>query len=462
MASEIRPIDEDGMSRFLHKLWNDKRGNALIIIGASLPLLVGAAGLATDTIQWSLWKRQLQRAADSAAIAGVYTRIGTDTETAVKSAVTTDLAINHHTGIALSTGFPKVALPADDGAKKKQVKVTLEISKALPFSSMFMAAAPAIHATATAASVPGGSQYCIIGLDPSVAVTGVEISGSAYVDLGDCSLIANSTNPTKAASNGASSGGGKGSTVKAASLAAAGGVQYSSSWDVKDYDPNSPAASDPFKDVEKPKSGDCTPDKTITNMDKNSSYPMDRTVGPDKDIAGQTVCITGPVTIKGALKLQTGVTYIVNGGDLTMNATGSSLTCVKCTIAMTNFTNPAATGNIKLTGGTIDISAQTSGNYKGIALYQDPRATDSGSKTQNQINGNNGQSITGAIYIPNQSVLYNGGGSYSGVGTEEGACMMLIGKRVEFGGNSKIKALDKCTGAGLPGPEAGQRVRLVA
>jgi Flp pilus assembly protein TadG len=452
------------MLKAFKKLWNDERGNALIIIGAALPLLVGSAGLATDTIQWSLWKRELQRAADSAAIAGVYTRINTDTETAVNSAVTTDLAINNHTNIALSTGYPKIVRPADDGNKKKQVKVTLEVSKSLPFSSLFMDAAPPIQATATAASVPGGSQYCVIGLDPSVAVTGVEISGSAYVDIGNCSLIANSTNPTKAAANGASANGGQGSTVKAASLAAAGGVQYSSSWTVADYDPNSPAADDPFKDVVKPKSSDCT--KTITDMDKNPSYPMDRsstgTVAANKDVAGDVVCITGAVTIKGALKLQTGVTYIIDGGDLTMNATGSSLTCTECTIAMTNFTTPANTGHIKLTGGSISISAQTTGNYAGIALYQDPRATDSGTKTQNQVNGNNGQSITGAIYIPNQSILYNGGGSYSGVGTEVGACMMLVGKRVEFGGSSKIKSLDQCAGAGLPGGTAGQRVRLVA
>ena len=64
------------------RLWNDKRGNALILMGAALPLLVGAAGLATDTIEWTLWKRQLQRAADSGAIAGVYTRLRTDTQDA--------------------------------------------------------------------------------------------------------------------------------------------------------------------------------------------------------------------------------------------------------------------------------------------------------------------------------------------------------------------------------------------
>src|ERR1044072_5269401 len=58
----------------MKRLFKDRRGNALAIAGAALPLIVGAAGLATDTIEWTLWKRQLQRAADSAAIAGVYER----------------------------------------------------------------------------------------------------------------------------------------------------------------------------------------------------------------------------------------------------------------------------------------------------------------------------------------------------------------------------------------------------
>ena len=54
------------MRNLMTKIWHDKRGNAMIIAAAALPLLIGSAGLATDTIQWALWKRQLQRVADSA------------------------------------------------------------------------------------------------------------------------------------------------------------------------------------------------------------------------------------------------------------------------------------------------------------------------------------------------------------------------------------------------------------
>jgi Flp pilus assembly protein TadG len=86
------------MIRFFRRLWKDRRGNALVIGAACLPLIVGAAGLASDTIQWTLWKRQLQRAADSAAIAGVYDRENASGGTSTTSAtVTHDLSLHLHT-----------------------------------------------------------------------------------------------------------------------------------------------------------------------------------------------------------------------------------------------------------------------------------------------------------------------------------------------------------------------------
>src|SRR3546814_14759508 len=57
---------------WLNRLHRSERGNVLIVGAASMPLLIGSAALAVDTIQLSLWKRQLQRAADSGAIAGAY------------------------------------------------------------------------------------------------------------------------------------------------------------------------------------------------------------------------------------------------------------------------------------------------------------------------------------------------------------------------------------------------------
>ena len=451
------------MISWVKRLRKSEKGSTLVIVGASLPLLVGAAGIATDTIQWALWKRQLQRAADSAAIAGVYTRIKNDDEDAVEVAVTDDIEVNHHTGIDLLED-PEIELLADDGDMESQVRVALEIQKPLPFSSMFMASAPVIRAESIAASVPGPDEVCVLATDPSVAVVGLEMAGSSFLDLGECSLMANSKHPTKAASNGASSAnGGQGSTVKAKSILAAGGVQYSSSWDVDDYDPNSPPITDPFgpdgdRTLPNPSVSDCTKNVN-TDMSKNQAYPMDRTTGPQADVAGQVVCFNqgDGVKVQGALKLQSGVTYIVNGGDLTMTSTSASLTCTGCTIILSNLSNPAATGNINLTGGTLSISAPTAdGTYKGIALYQDRRATDDGGTGHNKINGNNGTSVVGVIYIANRSLQYNGGSA------TVAPCLQIVGKRITFTGNSKMTIGSACAGAGIGSIGGARRVRLVA
>ena len=440
------------MIKFLKRLWRDRRGNALLIAGAALPLLVGAAGFATDTIQWTLWKRDLQRAADSAAIAGVYDRVAKGSTDGTKAVVDYDLTLNQNTGLALATDYPKVNFPGDVGDLEDQVHVELAVQQKLPFSSLFLSTAPLIKATATAASVPGGGTYCVMALDKSVTVIGLDIGGSTTVDLGECSAIANSSHPNQAATNT-----GNGSTFIAKSLAAVGGVQYSKNWDVDSYDPYSTAATDPFgpdkKNVTPPPQSDC--DRTTT-VDKKD-YPIDWS-STDTSV-DSVVCINGGLTVQGDMTLGKG-TYVINGGDLVMNSTGSSLKCNGCTIVLTNFSDPTKTGSAKLTGGTLDIKAPGDGSgspYEGIAIFQDRRATDSGKKTQNQINGNSTGGVEGVMYFPNQSLLYNGGGNNTAV------CMMIVGKRLEFTGNSKIKLASDCGAAGIPDTgDSSRRVRLVA
>jgi len=155
----------------IKRLWRDCRGNTLVIVGAALPLILASAGLATDTIQWTLWKRELQRAADSGALAGVYDRVSTGTTSGTSAVVDHDLTINHHTGIGLVTGYPQVTFPADSGDLEDQVRVVLGVRKSLPFSSMFMTAAPVIIASSTAASVPGADEYCVVALEKNASKT---------------------------------------------------------------------------------------------------------------------------------------------------------------------------------------------------------------------------------------------------------------------------------------------------
>jgi len=135
------------------RLWKDRRGNVLAITAATLPLVIGAAGLATDTIQWVLWKRQLQRAADSGALAGVHTIVRDEgSRSNVSSDVERDQTINNHVGI---TGTIVVRQP-QSGAYASDpyaVEVVLTVQKTLGFSSLFLSTPPTITATAIASVV---------------------------------------------------------------------------------------------------------------------------------------------------------------------------------------------------------------------------------------------------------------------------------------------------------------------
>ena len=446
------------IKRAFNRLRNDERGNILILAAMVMPLLIGSAGLATDTIQWALWKRQLQRAADSAAIAGVYERKATPlgATTGVQAAVLRDLSLNQHAGTL--DGAPTLAYPDDMTTPDKrsdQVSVTLQVKKALTFSSFFLSSAPTITARSTAASVPGAGEYCVIALD-SRNVTGADIGGSTDVDLGACCLISNSTHPNDAFQNT-----GSGSKVTAGCIAAAGGVQRSSSanWKVGGYYPYSEPAADPFSAVAVPAQSSCQETITFGSQVRDNTDRSTAAVGD----AGKIVCINGGFAIGANLTLGA-ATYVINtngaNDDLSMSSTNSSLNCVGCTIILTNYADATKTGNIKLTGGTVNISAPVAaGPYQGVALYQDRLAADDDRKGANHVNGNSNSGVQGVIYTPNRSLLFNGGGSV----TQTEKCMQIVAARVEFTGNSKIKLGSACASAGLRGHTGGGwLVRLVA
>ena len=441
------------MFSIVKRLRKSEKGSTLVIVGGALPLLVGAAGLATDTIQWALWKRQLQRAADSAAIAGVYQRVKEDDVDDVESAVENDLDLNHHTGIDFFTD-PDIDLLGDDGDMQDRVQVVLEIQKPLPFSSMFLANAPVIRAEAIAASVPGG-EYCVITLEPSVTKTGITIGGNTQIEM-DCGMISNSPSANSALSNGNSS------KVWASVIAAVGGVQASTAWDVDKYDPYTTAVEDPY--------GGINPD--ATEMSGCAANPSSLT-------ESSTVAATGNLCV-GSINVGSGgeLDLTPASGTRTIYVTGQNantagnvvlhgaLKCTGCTIVLTNKNmDPAAKiGTFDMQAhGELQITAPAgvSEKYRGIAVFQDRRAVDAnGTGSPNKFNGEGDQVIQGALYFPSQSVTYNGSG------TATATCTRFVTRRIIFSGNSAainvFKKGSECAAYGLEVIEGGRRVRLVA
>ena len=420
------------MIAFLKSLWRDRRGNALVIAAAALPLVLGSAGLASDTIEWALWKRQLQRAADSAAMAGVYAKVRNDSYTA---AVNQDLVHNNHVGITTAV-VPNSPPPSGSYASDPMaVRVSLSVQKALSFSSFFLSAAPTITASATATIVPSGV-YCVVSLI-NTASTGITATGNSVVNLG-CGMITNSTSMTAAIATGSTN-------VTASPIAAVGGIAASNNWGAGTVlQPFTLAQADPFASVPPP----TFPNGNCPNVNVNSNQT--ETLDPG--------CY-GNMTLNGDVTLNPG-TYILDGGSLSVGAQ-AHVSCNGCTFVLssrTADTNPSSIGNVHINGGAeLDLVApdENSGSvYEGIIMYQDRRAVSgNNANQQNFLNGNSESSFVGAFYFPNQTTTFNG---TAGMTT---TCMQLVAYTVNFSGNMNID--NSCPGGfGQPGFE-GKQVRLV-
>lgn len=427
------------MIKAMKSLLNDKRGNVFVMVGFSMPVLIGMAGLATDTIQWNLWNRQLQRAADSAAIAGVYAQQGGET---AANGVTRDLIHTQNTGFTL-LGTPNVTTPTVTGFNFV-TRVELELQRKLSFSSFFMTSVPVIRAAATAGAAPGGD-YCIVSLETG-ATNGIYATGNTDLDLG-CGMITNATDLNEAAFATGSA------RVNASPIAAAGGINTSSSNWVNNptFIPYASPMPDPFANVNPTPPSTCSGGNVKVAPKKNKTATLSPGCYTSLEFAGQ-----------GSTTLDPGV-YFISGGDLDFGSQATVDATAGVTFVLTNVdtaTN-ATIGSVDMKGGSeVSIVSPKTGNTAGIAIYQDRRAVDTGSggsaNSPNKLNGGSGSKLEGAMYFPNQQITWNGNSS------ADVKCMQLVARRVYFSGTSDITNVcpPGSAASSFSAPDGG--VRLIA
>ncbi len=414
--------------RAVGRLLRDRTGNVLMMAAASMPVLVGAAGLATDTVQWTLWKRQIQRQADSAALAGAY---AVAQGFSASDSATSD--INRMSLVTL-TQTPTIENAPTTGSyagNSKAVRVVLQTSAELPFSKILGVKAPVIYGEATAAVV-GSGDYCVVSLEKTSAV-GITLQGNATVNLG-CGIATNSR-----ASNAVTAGGS--SVVTASPVAAVGGLSSSSNYATgTTLMPYSIPVLDPYAGLPTPTAANltgCNKKLTAKNGETQPYSPG---------------CYNN-IDIKGTVNLAPGV-YYIDGGTFDVGAQGV-LNGTGVTIILTSSNaanNPSSIANVNINGGaTLNLKAPTdlSDPYHGVLFYQDRRALDSQTNT---INGNASSVLQGAFYFPGQALSFSG---TSGMTTD---CVKMVGKRVTFIGNSNI--VNQCTNKGVD-PITATLVKLV-
>lgn len=406
------------MIRFVKRVLKDRRGNALAIAAAALPLVVGSAGLATDTIQWAMWKRQLQRAADSGALAGAY---GIAQGQTANDAVNRDLAINSHVGITTTKNIENAPTSGPWAGNTSAVRVTLSVQKKLSFSSLFMSTPPTISATATAALVDDG-EYCVVTLKKTG--TALTIAGSANVRMG-CGAISNSTDPTGAADTS-----GNAHYFEADPVAAAGGMPDSING-VTELDPFHVPLPDPYAGKY---STDIPADKPCTNFNHPTKQNADGSMIP------------GCYNSFGGGTLSPGV-YYLNSADIKLTG-HERISGTGVTIILTG-NNP---GKIDMSGNSsMDITAPTSGDYANMLILQ---AANADPTNVSKINGDNGSAFDGAIYMPKGNVEFTG----SSAGATK--CAMVVSYTVTFSGSTNIQ--NDTIGCEADTTVSAKAVRLVA
>jgi Flp pilus assembly protein TadG len=419
----------------------DKRGGAAIVMAILTPVLIGGLAFGAEVGYWELEKRKIQNAADTAAhAAGTQLRSGI-TDDATLEAIA--LAIAEVGGF--KGGDPNITLvqPPSSGAysgNANALSVSLAGQISRKFSGIYSSTPIAYTATSTVL-VNNGRPACVLALHPTTSGA-ISTGGSTNVALAGCDIAANSMSQSAITSTG------NGSSVAAECISAVGNVSVNSTYNLVCAAPiaNSPKAPDPYSSVPEPT---CASSQNPTQFTRANGNATSR---PGQNSADSILCYSGNAwNFSNNIELASGKVYVLeNTGSsaqsLTLNG-GRSITGTNVTLYFKGKWNLTMNGN-----STLSITAQTTGPYKGLALWGDRN-----NEVDMNLTGNNGAFIVGAVYSPNSlsDVTYTGSNtSYS-----SGQCTQVIAGTVRFWGNSNFST--NCANSGTTPIRVAQSVRIV-
>ena len=391
--------------RHVRQLLPDQRGNVALVVAAVFPLLIGAAGLAIDGTAWVLQKRQIQQAADSAAMAGVYSLIASqDMQNSVNSSIV------HSGTVADNASIEAVQSPPGHENDPFAVKVAIATPARMIFSRMFMHSPPVITADATASVVQNG-QFCAFALGAMRDEPGLVLRPNSNVEM-DCGVTTNSSSPTALDADTSS-------TLQALALRAFGSFGYGNARKaIHDSGVHEQALEqdDPLQDTDPP-------------LIPNTGCP-NATVNPGgQEVALDPGCY-GNMNLNGNVRLQDGE-YILNRGNFIIGPQ-AHVQCDACTIFLTSdaaATEPGSIGKVKMsTQGTVKLSATREGPNAGILFYQDRHAPPELPGDENRIGGNSFSKLSGMIYFPTETIYVDGNDS------PDVKCSRFIARRLVFAG----------------------------
>lgn len=410
-----------------------ERGSVAVLIGVSISALVGMVALGTE-ITFVIYKhRQMQSAADSAAL-GSATALSkgypVDYALEGKAIAATAGFVNGVDGVAITVNKPPAS--GNNTANAGAVEVIVAQPQTLKLVSIFSSAV--FNVTARAVAIKGaGGGYCVLTTDTS-ATKGLDLSNGATVNLNECGMAVNASGSTAVSVVG-------GSTLNAKSLSVKGQTTVSNGGAINIASPNTvlinqAVTTDPYAATTTTTPSGCQ------NNNKNAS--SNQTLNPG------TYCGTGLAFSNSANVIMNPGIYYIKGGSL--NVGSSTITGTGVTIILTKNTGSYATATMG-NGARVTLSAPTSGTYSGLVLYAD-RAGPTSATATITFNGGVALSLNGAIYAPTRTVSYSNGAT-----TNPAACTQLIAWRLKIAGGVTFN--NNCGSAGTSSIGGGAATTLV-
>jgi Flp pilus assembly protein TadG len=419
----------------------DESGASVVIIGLTLPAIIGAMALAAELSYWQQHHRALQNAADAAAIAAA-TNNGSSYDREAKAVAALygfqDGTGNVHVTVASAASAP--------GCSANCYTVTVSDAVPLYLSSIVgyqgnTTIGNQRATTLTASSVATVQQaysYCVLALASSGS-QGITSNGAPKADLQGCNTMSNTSATCHGHNLNANVGDAHGTDDGC-------GVQQNS---------NAPTVTDPYAGV----ASNIPADSCDGNYPQEPAKKKDPALPAENQWSGSMNLGVGTVVVCGDQQLVdnavlNNTVVVIENGQLDTNGytlQGSGLTIVF------SGSNNASYQHIPTGGGTFDISAPTSGAWSGVAIYQDPNLT---TNVDISAAGNSPTwDITGLVYLPHSSVTFSGAVNKSSHGTN---CFVMVVDNITINGTGSIFAGDNnCAAAGLTAPRGGSRGTLV-
>jgi hypothetical protein len=384
---------------------NDK-AQVTVMTALAMAVLLGLVAFATDIGLFLIAKRQMQTAADSAAMAGAAEINYGDVVSAARADSAQNGFTNGSNGVTVAVNAPPSSGSHKGGSNAGYVEVIVSQSQPTRFMKILSRGAMVVSARAVATNVPAPS--CVDTLSPSPpSGYGLDMSsGSPDLALTGCGLTIDATGGSALIAGG-------GITISASSIGVVGGTSIhngasimGSTWPAVSTPPivtiPSPGISDPLSSVVT-----APPASEYSGCGNDPNISTTQTIGPSSSTSyvcykGFTITNSPVVTLKPGLYIIDGegasaYSFHVSGGAIVNGTSGVTFYFVNK--GSFTFSN----------GATMNLTAPTTSDLSvginaGILFYEDPLDT-----AADTFKGGSAGNINGIFYLPAANLTFQNG-----------------------------------------------------